>query len=302
MSRDPARWKMALVRSGLRLLGSTWRIREAVPEECEAIVAGMEPAVIAFWHGGMLPLWYRFRLLHPAAVVSASSDGALLADYLARGLGYGLVIRGSSSRGGGEALRAMADALASRSCLITPDGPRGPVHEAKPGALVAALRSGRRVLLAGWSCRHVVRLGSWDAMHIPYPFSRINIRYCTFDGSRNMNGKKTTDMEEGGRIGDETLRAMGAALNALSEPKRPVLSGASIHSSATEDAGSAGAASASSRPNALGEPGAGGASLPGGSNDAADAGASGGSDDAGDSNTPGSSHGVKVSGETTEGA
>lgn len=208
MSDGPPRWKMIAVRFGLRLLGSTWRYREVVPPECSAIVAGDEPAVIAFWHGGMFPVWHRFRRQRPAAMVSASNDGTLLADYLTRGLGYARVIRGSSSRGGSEALHEMTDALAGRSCLITPDGPRGPARQAKPGALVASMRSRRRLLLAGWNCRHAVRLRSWDSMSIPFPFSSIDIRYCIFEIPQHA--------DQDAHIDDETLQAMNVALDSLS--------------------------------------------------------------------------------------
>lgn len=144
------------------------------------MVAGGEPCVVVFWHGRMIPVWYRFRG-DAAAVVSASADGELLADYLERTLGYAVVIRGSSSRGGGEALAAMVEQLKERRVLITPDGPRGPLHRAKPGALVAAQRSSRPVLCCSWIASRAFALGSWDRMEIPYPFAKVEFRYCKFN-------------------------------------------------------------------------------------------------------------------------
>lgn len=178
MSAQPA-WKRLLLRIGLRALAATWRIREEVPPDCAGMVTGGEPCVVAFWHGMMIPVWYRFRG-GSVAVVSGSADGELLADYLTRGLRYATVIRGSSSRGGGEALAAMVEALKRRRVLITPDGPRGPLHQAKPGALVAALRSSRPVLCCSWNASRAFVLGSWDGMLIPYPFARVEFRYCKF--------------------------------------------------------------------------------------------------------------------------
>lgn len=124
----------------------------------------------------MLPLWYTLRRLHPAAMVSMSRDGEILAEWLAS-LGYATVLRGSSSRGGAEALAGALEQLRSRTLLITPDGPRGPARAAKPGALVAALRSGVPLVVAGWSCRRVIRFGSWDRMEAPAPFARVEVRY-----------------------------------------------------------------------------------------------------------------------------
>jgi lysophospholipid acyltransferase (LPLAT)-like uncharacterized protein len=171
------RFERTLLVHGLRSLSASWRLREQIPPDCIDAVEGREPVVIAFWHGSMLPVWHRFRHLDAVPVISASRDGELLSSYLDR-IGYRTIIRGSSSRGGSEALSHAVSALSARSVLITPDGPRGPAGEAKPGALVAAARSNRRVLLVGCSARHAFRTDSWDRMKIPYPFTTIVLRYC----------------------------------------------------------------------------------------------------------------------------
>lgn len=163
----------------LRTLSMTWRYRETIPESCSGIIDGSEPGVIVLWHGKMLPVWFRFREKGFSALVSASRDGELLCRYLESTLGYARVIRGSSSRGGSDALAAMVERLEQTSCLITPDGPRGPSQQAKPGAILASRRSGRKLMLVNWTCRSATKLGSWDRMVIPHPFARIDIRYCT---------------------------------------------------------------------------------------------------------------------------
>ena len=49
-------------------------------------------------------------------------------------------IRGSSSRGGQEALQSMISCIRSkRSVAVTPDGPRGPRHSVRPGIYFATL-------------------------------------------------------------------------------------------------------------------------------------------------------------------
>ncbi len=216
-----------VLRWGLRLLGATWRYREQwvgapAADTPHADVPNTDvpntdvpntdvpnaPAVIAFWHGAMLPVWYRYRRRGATALVSASPDGALLAGYLERSLRYERVIRGSSSRGGSEALALVVEALAERPCLITPDGPRGPARQAKAGALVAAQRAGVPVVAVGWWCRRAVRLRSWDGMRIPLPFSIINFRYCIFDLSTERNH----------RIDDATLARFQETLNATMTP------------------------------------------------------------------------------------
>jgi lysophospholipid acyltransferase (LPLAT)-like uncharacterized protein len=192
-------FKGLLLRLLLRCVSATWRYRESVPEEIRPLLAGSEPVIIAFWHGKMLPVWYRFRGQGLSALVSGSRDGELLAGWLERSLGYRDVIRGSSSKGGRESLAQMVMLLEERSILVTPDGPRGPARQGKPGAMVAALRSGRPLLMVGWSSRRRVVLGSWDRMEIPYPFSVINIRYCIF----NLQSPTTSRAKESIGFGGE---------------------------------------------------------------------------------------------------
>ncbi len=180
----------------MRLLSATWKIEEEGREEVESVLSGEEPAVIAFLHGRMFPVWYRFRGGRFGAVVSGSRDGELLTRYLKKGLKYISVLRGSSSRGGSEVLEEMVRLLAHTSCLITPDGPRGPAGEPKVGALLAARRSGRRVVVVTWKAERSRRFKTWDRMEIPRPFSRIKFRYCTIKNHPQKGQIKQEELVE----------------------------------------------------------------------------------------------------------
>jgi lysophospholipid acyltransferase (LPLAT)-like uncharacterized protein len=165
----------------IRALASTWRF-----SVCGSIPT--TPSVLAFWHDEMLPVWKffaptrrkstnpsRHSPLHVSAMTSLSTDGNLLAATL-NDWGYNLV-RGSSSKGGRKALEA-AERLASETLvLITPDGPRGPRHVMKAGAIVAAHRAGVPLTL----CRIVAHgkrfRKSWDAFLLPMPFARVEITF-----------------------------------------------------------------------------------------------------------------------------
>jgi lysophospholipid acyltransferase (LPLAT)-like uncharacterized protein len=121
----------------------------------------------------MLPVWYAFRG-GATALVSQSKDGAYLAALL-EGWGY-RVIRGSSSKGGAEALAEMVEAARTGVVLVTPDGPRGPVHVCKPGAVVAAHRAGVPVYGVVVRMEFVKTFSkSWDAFKLPLPFARIQL-------------------------------------------------------------------------------------------------------------------------------
>ncbi len=151
----------------LTLVAATWRIRVVgtIPHT---------PVIIAFWHGDMLPVWWLCRRLHPMALISQSKDGEHLNAILTR-WGY-TVVRGSSSQGGRDALNHITEAARSSIVMITPDGPRGPRRVAKPGAVVAAQRSGTPVLPLRIHTEHgKVFERSWDRFTVPLPFSRVTI-------------------------------------------------------------------------------------------------------------------------------
>jgi lysophospholipid acyltransferase (LPLAT)-like uncharacterized protein len=132
--------------------------------------------VLAFWHGTMLPSWFLHRNDGFAALTSKSKDGDLLAKQL-KHWNY-KVVRGSSSKGGDVALGIMVDhAKNGFSIAITPDGPRGPEHKFKAGAVITAKKSGVPVVLIGVGIKSKKKLKSWDKFQIPNPFSKIKIIY-----------------------------------------------------------------------------------------------------------------------------
>jgi len=53
------------------------------------------------------------------------------------------------------------------------DGPRGPRHVAKEGAVQLARATRLPLIAIGAAAHPVRRLGSWDRMQIPRPFARV---------------------------------------------------------------------------------------------------------------------------------
>ena len=148
-------------------ISRTWRIhlQGAIPKN---------PSIIVFWHNQMMPVWKTFARKAPYAVVSQSKDGQLLSDLL-EFWGYKL-IRGSSSKGGKEVMNRLVEKSKDDFVLLTPDGPRGPRHIMKPGAIVAAQRSGAKFyFLKASTSRKIVFQKSWDKFEFPLPFSKIEI-------------------------------------------------------------------------------------------------------------------------------
>ena len=142
----------------------------------EAVRAG-RPVFVGIWHNRLLyPLWY-LRRFRPLALVSRSSDGDLVAGLLAS-WGY-RILRGSSTRGSGDALRGMMRGLERHDMLMVNamDGPVGPPRIAKMGSVaLAAKKDALLVPLAGAATRRWTFRNSWDHFQIPKPFGRILVQ------------------------------------------------------------------------------------------------------------------------------
>lgn len=160
----------------LRLLYSTWRVREIDRSGWRSLRAQRKPFVFALWHGQLLPLVVRHQRQGVSVLISEHRDGELIAQ-IAQRLGLA-TIRGSTTRGAARALLAMCDALQSgNEVAVTPDGPRGPSRTFASGAVVAAHRAQAPIVCVGVSASRAWYLRSWDAFMIPKPFSRVTIAY-----------------------------------------------------------------------------------------------------------------------------
>ena len=162
----------------VRLLGATLRVRAEGIEALTPVWRDARPLIYCVWHGRILMVpWLNawLRRSHGARAVcvlaSRSRDGSLVADYARR---FGLdVVRGSSSRGGAGALRALVAAVqAGRDVALAPDGPRGPRGQLGAGVVALAALTGAPVVPLGFAARPAWRLRTWDEFQIPSPFAR----------------------------------------------------------------------------------------------------------------------------------
>jgi lysophospholipid acyltransferase (LPLAT)-like uncharacterized protein len=177
--RHPATQAALVWLGGLYLLFALRTTRWVVDgAEHLAVAAGGQATVAAFWHErlGLMPmLWMKLRRLDPAqrghVLVSQHRDGRLIGSVMRR---FRVdAVFGSSRRGGAAGVLAALPLLERGEHLImTPDGPRGPRREAKPGVAQIAALAGVPVLpCAGQTSRRIV-LRSWDRMVVPLPFGR----------------------------------------------------------------------------------------------------------------------------------
>jgi lysophospholipid acyltransferase (LPLAT)-like uncharacterized protein len=212
-----ARWRRCRRRIGdvlvalfapvlLRLLACTWRVRRT-GDAGFAVLRSDAPWLVAMWHGRMLCLmpmrWHRARGI--GVLVSPSDDGGLAATAL-RSFGF-VAIRGSLSRGGARAMRAMAALLDDGGQLVvTPDGPRGPRHTINTGVPWLARATGAPILPVSVAVDRAWRLRSWDRFTIPKPFARLVVHYG--DALHVAAGTDDAELE---RIGERVRAQLLAA-------------------------------------------------------------------------------------------
>ena len=149
------------------------RLRFVGKEHEDRFLDRGEPILYAGLHQGLLYMPYHFRDRDGVIMVSASRDGDLIADTMAR---FGLrAARGSSTRGGQTALAAMIEEITRTRCSagIIVDGPKGPPGIAKMGAITLARATGLPIVPGTWWARRRVQFRSWDETIAPLPFTRM---------------------------------------------------------------------------------------------------------------------------------
>ena len=128
------------------------------------------PMIRCHWHEDILTLVYRHAFGGLCVMASHSQDGEIIASAL-KWLGFS-VVRGSSSKGGMEALEKMLPEFKrGRGGGLALDGPRGPRRKAKNGILFLAKEMGIPVVPVVTAVKWKIRLKSWDRMVVPLPFS-----------------------------------------------------------------------------------------------------------------------------------
>ncbi len=156
----------------LRIQCTTWRKRFEGLDELDRILKEGRKVLFSFWHGKYVPL---FALLRgrPACVFTSQSRRGEVLEEICRRFGYDCVQ--IPVHGSGQALELMLRALAShQNGAIAVDGPLGPYHRVKRGAIKLASELGYVVVPASVSARRKrVMKHRWDRLEVPGLFTRV---------------------------------------------------------------------------------------------------------------------------------
>ena len=161
----------------VRLLSATYRIRIVDKDNEQDILKKGGQVVYASWHQRFFPGITFFSTRKPIAImISQSRDGEMAARAV-NILGW-RAVRGSSSRGGGQALETIKH-LAGQGYKIghIVDGPRGPFGTVKPGLIRIAQYADLPIVPTITSGQNRWVFNSWDRFMVPKPFSRVIIRF-----------------------------------------------------------------------------------------------------------------------------
>ncbi len=171
-------WLVRLCVWIIKALGKTIRFRFEDPYGIRD-TPPPRPHIFAFWHRYILLMPVIYKLYAPnknlTVLISRSRDG----EFITRVIEYfGLsVTRGSTNRSGHIAMRQLVTKLREEQCDIafTPDGPRGPRGEIKPGVLCLSQWESLPIIPIYLSYTWKITLNSWDRFVIPLPFSQCTI-------------------------------------------------------------------------------------------------------------------------------
>lgn len=157
----------------LRCWLSTVRFRARIPapevDPADALHRGRY--IYVFWHESILGILGVRRPTNMTTLISQHHDGECISQIAKR---FGLrVVRGSTTRGGYEALMELAESAWTNHILLTPDGPRGPRRQFQRGAVLLASRTGLPIVPVGFGFANAWRAGSWDRFAIPKPWSVV---------------------------------------------------------------------------------------------------------------------------------
>jgi hypothetical protein len=163
----------------IRLYSSTFKMEIENEKKWMDHLRSGGRVLLCTWHQHFFSAirhFQKYRDFKPALMISKSSDGEIIAG-VAEKSGWH-TMRGSSSRGGKEALRKMIDHLNQTGLAgHIVDGPKGPAGNVKAGVIQLAHAADAAIIPFYISADRAWYFNSWDSFFIPKPFARVVISF-----------------------------------------------------------------------------------------------------------------------------
>lgn len=135
--------------------------------------------LIGCWHQQFfigVRLFRRYVKYKTLVMISKSTDGDIASRVAETAKAF--PVRGSSSRGGGPALKEMVSRLRSGKLAVhLLDGPRGPAGIVKPGVIAIAHGANAAIAPGYVEADRAWHAHSWDKYMVPKPFARVTVTF-----------------------------------------------------------------------------------------------------------------------------
>jgi hypothetical protein len=201
-----------------KTLSLTWRVTIEEPETMKNSLRNREPLIFAHWHGDEVALIYLIKRYRIATIASTSKDGEMM-NTVIRLLG-GVTTRGSSTRGAVNALKGLVRLVRDekRNSSFAVDGPKGPIHQVKPGVFEVSRLMNSPIYAVGVGCsRKWVFEKSWNKAYLPKPFARIHMQWLGPVGPiTREQDPRSPELSQG--LADALRNAQIAALKKIAAP------------------------------------------------------------------------------------
>ncbi len=142
---------------------------------------GISPCIYALWHSNQFLIHGIRDRDHLSVLISTSIDGEIVAGVCEK-WGFNVVRGSSGKKGAVESTMQMLKKLKQGECVsIMVDGPHGPLHKVKNGAVKLAQMSGAPIIPVHWYSpqKTFISLPSWDTMKTPLGSCNILNTYGT---------------------------------------------------------------------------------------------------------------------------
>ncbi|MDY6790302.1 MAG: lysophospholipid acyltransferase family protein [Thermodesulfobacteriota bacterium] len=183
---------LALLYRLIRIYSWTFKLKIVNEKDWIEYLENGGKVLICTWHQqffSAIRYFKKYQKYHPSLMISRSKDGEIIAGVAQRTGWY--PVRGSSSKGGSEALHDMISRLKKFGLAAhIVDGPRGPAGKVKPGAIRLAHGTGAVVVPFYASANRAWYLNSWDKFFLPKPFAKVTLCFgemLKFDPSENSD-------------------------------------------------------------------------------------------------------------------
>ncbi len=159
----------------LWLWSATLRKQTQQLDTLDRYIAEGHQVLALFWHGKYTPL-FPLASGRQAVVITIDSFRGQVIGTISRWFGYRPVLLPAAVKTRGFPAMVQQVKNNARLIALALDGPSGPFHRIRAGALQLSFLHGVKLVPIGVASSHKVLLNSrWDKQVVPLPFSRVVI-------------------------------------------------------------------------------------------------------------------------------